>query len=180
MKFLCVDCDESMALVETSGPDRGSMKVLFRCRSCDREIAMLTNAMETQMVQSLGVKIGPDGAPGEAVAPMSTIRSTLKGYGGGEKQAAPELEAEGIHSNHGGADAGTSKCPFTGMITEQIQNQAESAGPTWTPEAEARMAQIPSFIRPMVQKGIEDHARSNKCPVIDEKVIDSVRESMGM
>jgi Proto-chlorophyllide reductase 57 kD subunit len=169
MKFLCVDCDESMALVETSGPDRGSMKVLFQCRNCNREIAMLTNAMETQMVQSLGVKVGPgDGSNGgvaEPVAPMSTIRSSLKGFGGEESVVGT---------------AGESKCPFTGMIEAQVENQVPSDGPAWTPEAEARMAQIPSFIRPMVQKGIEDHARTNKCPVIDDKVIDSVRNSMGM
>ena len=61
-----------------------------------------------------------------------------------------------------------------------MEQQAESEGPGWTPEAEARMAQIPSFIRPMVQKGIEEHARSNKCPIIDEALIDSVRNSMGM
>jgi Proto-chlorophyllide reductase 57 kD subunit len=123
---------------------------------------------------------------------MSTIRSSLKGYGGEESITGSQTESAHMHvpSHVGTPDApgavgtagvtGESKCPFTGMIEAQVENQAASDGPAWTPEAEARMAQIPSFIRPMVQKGIEDHARTNKCPVIDDKVIDSVRNSMGM
>lgn len=57
MKFLCVPCDEAMSLVETRGPDEGSMTVIFRCPACERETAMLTNSMETQVVHSLGVEI---------------------------------------------------------------------------------------------------------------------------
>lgn len=200
MKFLCVECDTSMALISTSGPDNGSMRVLFKCRSCGREIAMLTNAMETQMVHSLGVKIGPSGAEGagqEKAKPMGMIRSSLRGYsdfasdtdtaaGAADTVAARADVSKSPH--HGTTQTisdvdtteSTSKCPFTGMVNEQMEKQAESEGPVWTPEAEARMAQIPSFIRPMVQKGIEEHARSNKCPIIDEALIDSVRNSMGM
>lgn len=210
MKFLCIECDTSMALISTSGPDNGSMQVLFKCRSCGREIAMLTNAMETQMVHSLGVKIGPSGAEGagqEKAKPMGMIRSSLRGYsdfaGAADTDtaagAAGSVAADTADTVAASADVSksphhgttqtisdvdttesTSKCPFTGMVNEQMEKQAESEGPVWTPEAEARMAQIPSFIRPMVQKGIEEHARSNKCPIIDEALIDSVRNSMGM
>lgn len=60
MKFLCISCDEAMQLRETRGPDNGSMTVVFGCPSCGRETAMLTNEMETQVVRSLGVKIGPE------------------------------------------------------------------------------------------------------------------------
>ena len=60
MKFLCVNCDEPMKLSETRGPDKiGSLSVIFTCPTCTHEVAMLTNAFETQMVNSLGVKIGP-------------------------------------------------------------------------------------------------------------------------
>lgn len=180
MKFLCVECDESMALVKTSGPEKGSMKVLFQCRSCQREIAMLTNAMETQMVQSLGVKIGAAGTAREATQPMSTLRTSLQGFEGESRRVDPAQMAETTNKGHGEGESSESKCPFTGMVQDQMLNQAEMSGPKWTPEAEERMAQIPSFVRPMVQKGIEDHARTNKCPVIDGSVIDSVRESMGM
>ena len=68
MKFLCVTCDEPMKMERTAPPDEGgSLSVLFACPSCSRQIAMLTNSHETQLVQSLGVKIGhAREAPGEA------------------------------------------------------------------------------------------------------------------
>jgi hypothetical protein len=60
MKFLCIECDEPMKLVKTAPPERGSLSVVYSCPSCARQIAMLTNPFETQLVQSLGVKIGPE------------------------------------------------------------------------------------------------------------------------
>jgi hypothetical protein len=62
MKFLCVPCDTPMKLQTVAPPERGSLSVVYSCPECGYEMAMLTNAYETQVVQSLGVKIGPDGA----------------------------------------------------------------------------------------------------------------------
>src|SRR5215216_5494911 len=60
MKFLCVPCDSPMKLQTIAPPERGSLSVVYACPECGYEMAMLTNAFETQMVQSLGVRIGPD------------------------------------------------------------------------------------------------------------------------
>src|SRR4029077_2493438 len=60
MKFLCVPCDSPMKLQTVGPPERGSLSIVYSCPECGYEIAMLTNAYETQAVQSLGVKIGPD------------------------------------------------------------------------------------------------------------------------
>lgn len=66
MKFLCVSCDEPMKLTETaSAGDGGSLSVQYQCPTCSQQIAMLTNPWETEMVQSLGVKIGPKEAEGD-------------------------------------------------------------------------------------------------------------------
>ena len=59
MKFLCVKCDEPMKLTKSAPPDRGSLSIVYTCPDCDHQIAMLTNPFETQVVQSMGVKIGP-------------------------------------------------------------------------------------------------------------------------
>ena len=59
MKFLCVPCDSPMKLQTVDPPERGSLSVVYACPECGYEIAMLTNAYETQVVQSLGVRIGP-------------------------------------------------------------------------------------------------------------------------
>src|SRR2546421_2137920 len=60
MKFLCVPCDSPMKLQTVAPPERGSLSIVYSCPECGYEIAMLTNAYETQAVQSLGVRIGPE------------------------------------------------------------------------------------------------------------------------
>ena len=65
MKFLCVPCDSPMKLQTVGPPERGSLSVVYSCPECGYEMAMLTNAYETQVVQSLGVRIGPDDGRGE-------------------------------------------------------------------------------------------------------------------
>jgi hypothetical protein len=63
MKFVCLACDEAMKLTEAVPPDaQGSMGATFRCPQCGQGVAMLTNQWETDVVQSLGVRIGPQGA----------------------------------------------------------------------------------------------------------------------
>lgn len=66
MKFLCVTCDEPMKLETVEPSGGGSLSVVYACPTCDHKIAMLTNSLETEMVQSLGVKIGPAEAAGGA------------------------------------------------------------------------------------------------------------------
>ena len=60
MKFLCVPCDSPMTLQTVAPPQGGSLSVVYSCPECGYEMAMLTNPFETQLVQSLGVRIGPD------------------------------------------------------------------------------------------------------------------------
>lgn len=66
MKFLCVPCDVPMRMSATTPPDRGSISVVYACPTCGYEIAMLTNPFETQLVQSLGVRIAPASPDGAA------------------------------------------------------------------------------------------------------------------
>ena len=71
MKFLCVPCDSQMKLQSVGPPERGSLSVVYSCPECGYEMAMLTNAYETQVVQSLGVRIGPE-SDGKAVSTSGT------------------------------------------------------------------------------------------------------------
>jgi hypothetical protein len=157
MKFLCVPCDSPMKLQSVAPPDRGSLSVVYSCPQCGYEMAMLTNAFETQLVQSLGVRIGP---------------------GAG---AASPAEAS--------AKAG---CPFTAMIPgtdvalEGTGHAASASAPAqpvairWTAAAEARLGNIPEFVRPMAKTGIERFARERGAAEIDERILDAAREFFGM
>ena len=76
MKFLCLDCDEVMQFAERQIPGDGTLAAVFKCGSCGREMAMLTNPMETQLVSSMGVKIGGREVPAQ---PMELARTSLEG-----------------------------------------------------------------------------------------------------
>ena len=74
MKFLCVECDRQMTFEERRLPGDGTLAAAFKCPACGRVVAMLTNPMETQLVASLGVKIGGTTIDSE---PLETIRSQV-------------------------------------------------------------------------------------------------------
>jgi hypothetical protein len=148
MKFLCVPCDSPMKLQTVAPPEGGSLSVIYSCPECGYEMAMLTNPFETQLVQSLGVRIGP-----------------------GASEAA--------------SAAAGSKCPFPGMMpaTEgapEVARDAEPIAVRWTSGAEARLANIPEFVRPMARTGIERFARERGALEVDEKILDAARDFFGM
>ena len=141
MKFLCVPCDSPMKLQAVSPPAGGSLSVVYSCPECGYEMAMLTNAYETQVVQSLGVRIGP---------------------------------AESAASTGG-------KCPFSAMIPGNGEAHPDEPTPVrWTSGAEARLANIPEFVRPMARTGIEKFAREKGSMEVDDKILDEAREFFGM
>ncbi|MBC7791883.1 MAG: PCP reductase family protein [Anaerolineae bacterium] len=76
MKFLCIDCDSQMQFEERQVPGDGTFAAAFRCPSCNRAIALLANPMETQLVGSLGVKIGGRTLDEQ---PLELVRSTVIG-----------------------------------------------------------------------------------------------------
>jgi len=74
MKFLCIECDQQMTFEERALPGDGTLAAAFRCPKCGRQVAMLTNPYETQLVASLGVKIG-----GRTISeqPLETVRGAV-------------------------------------------------------------------------------------------------------
>ena len=74
MKFLCVECDRQMAFEERQLPGDGTLAAAFCCPQCGRVVALLTNPMETQLVASLGVKIGGTTLPPQ---PLQTVRGMV-------------------------------------------------------------------------------------------------------
>jgi hypothetical protein len=158
MKFLCVPCDSPMKLQSVGPPERGSLSIVYSCPECGYEMAMLTNAYETQVVQSLGVRIGP--------------RPPAEGAAAGVAEAS--------------ATAGAGGCPFTGMIPSAGAAQGNPVATSdpisirWTAAAEARLANIPAFVRPMARTGIEQFARERGAVEVDDRILDEAREFFGM
>jgi hypothetical protein len=162
MKFLCVPCDSPMKLQTVGPPERGSLSIVYACPECGYEMAMLTNAYETQVVQSLGVRIGPAGATSES----------------GPGLAAASADASLAETS---AKAG---CPFADMIPGADEERrgpiAEPVAIRWTAAAEARLANIPEFVRPMARTGIERFAREKGAREVDDQILDQARAFFGM
>ncbi|HXM39182.1 MAG TPA: PCP reductase family protein [Gemmatimonadales bacterium] len=74
MKFLCVECDRQMTFGDRQLPGDGTLAATFKCPSCGRVVALLTNPMETQLVSSLGVEIGGRTVPAQ---PLETVRKMV-------------------------------------------------------------------------------------------------------
>jgi hypothetical protein len=164
MKFLCVPCDQPMKLADVAPPDRGSLAVRYACPECGYEMAMLTNPFETQMVQSLGVRIGPEANPPGGPGSLAAAAAGVVPSGAGAEEA----------KTSGG------KCPFAEMIPGLSDTQVSAAPVPWTEAATARLESIPSFVRPMARTGIEQFARERGYPAVDEKVLDEARDFFGM
>jgi hypothetical protein len=76
VKFLCIDCDEQMTYEDRQEPGDGTFTASYMCPGCGRRMAMLANPMETQLVGSLGVKVGGRTLDQQ---PMELVRQTLEG-----------------------------------------------------------------------------------------------------
>jgi hypothetical protein len=114
------------------------------------------------MVQSLGVRIGPSTG-------LGTGASAALG-------ASPST------------DASAGRCPFGAMLPAKDgaiadSESANGTGPSpvrWTAAAEARLENVPAFVRPMARAGIEQFARDNGSHEVDEKMLDAARAFFGM
>jgi hypothetical protein len=174
MKFLCIACDEPMRLVSTAGPDEGSLTVMFACPTCRHRIAMLTNPWETQLVRTLGVKVG--GRTTEA-APLEEVRASLANQ---RPDAFAEETPAGRLASAAPASSGDGPgCPFAAMVPG-LGAAVPADGLAWTLEAEARVERIPGFIRPMAKQAIERFARERGYGTITDAVMDEAREFIGM
>ena len=179
MKFLCLDCDEPMKLARTEGPDEGSLSVTFRCPECGFRVAMLTNPFETQLVRSLGVKVGGRQEP--VVLPFEHLRSAMAtqrpdAFDAGEAAAPAPAGAAPASADRDPTGPG---CPFAALVNDPPPS-VDEATLAWDPEAEARVERIPAFIRPMARRAIERFAESQGCRTITEAVMDEARRTMGM
>jgi hypothetical protein len=145
MKFLCVECDRQMAFEERRLPGDGTLAAAFKCPACGRVVALLTNPMETQLVASLGVKIG-----GRTIdeQPLETVRSMVTT---GKEDAFEDAPSDG-----------------------------RTVGPTWSPEAQERLARVPGFVRGMVKKIYADYAKDRGIAEITPAVMDTARPELGL
>lgn len=153
MKFLCVSCDEQMDFSERQTPGDGTLAAVFDCPRCGRAVAMLTNPMETQLVSSLGVKIG-----GRAV-PEQPMESTRTGIEAGRDDAFIESQEPPSPAGDG----------------SPAEVRVE-----WSEAAAQRLSRVPSFVRGMVRRIYTDWAKERGIREITPAVMDRARSDLGL
>ena len=188
MKFVCLNCETYMNFEKVEKPGEGTLGVFFGCPSCNAKFSMVTNPGETQMVSSLGVKLG-----GRTVAaePFEMTRGTLKD----EATAGPGQMAAYVNEKIQGGQPATavtaattatpgekssSGCPFSAMVAEMGLTSggkpgnagAVTSGFSWSPDAKEKLDRLPSFVKPMVQSSVEAFARKQGYQTITLQVMD--------
>lgn len=193
MKFVCLNCETYMSFEKVEKPAEGSLGVFFGCPSCGAKFSMVTNPGETQMVSSLGVKLG---GRTEAAAPFEMTRGTLKDEalaGAGQMAAYLNEKIQGGQPASTTAAPAAAKeeekssggCPFSAMVAQMGLTSGSQAGTasdfTWTADAKEKLDRLPSFVKPMVQSSIEAYARKNGYKTITLQVMDDAKsDSNGM
>lgn len=85
-----------------------------------------------------------------------------------------------------GGATDVSKAPMAAVSSSlaQAKEELKSANPEedliWTEEAEQRIKKVPFFVRGMAKKTVINYAMENGISTIDAKVMDQVREKVGM
>jgi hypothetical protein len=139
-----------MKLVEMAPPDRGALAIVYECPECAHRVAMLTNPLETQVVTSLGVQIGP-GQGDISKCPFSGMVQEMTGGAAGASAAGTPAVVSG-----------------------------DKTAIAWTSAALERLQKIPDFVRPMARSGIEKYAQDKGLAEIDEAVLDHAKDFFGM
>jgi len=162
VKFLCLDCDDVMKFAERQLPGDGTLAAVFTCGSCGREMAMLTNPMETQLVSSLGIQIGGRSVPSQA---MELTRTSMEGGRDDAFSLSEDIP-------RAPADAPTSDVEPAGG--------SRPGRTAWSPEALGRLERVPSFVRGMVKRIYTDWAQQNGVSEITPEIMDRARTELGL
>lgn len=153
MKFLCLECDRAMEFAERQLPGDGTLAAVFTCPGCRREMALLTNPMETRLVSSMGVRIGGREVPEQ---PMELVRSNLR-------EGRDDVFREPPEADRGDPPPGNA-----------------APRPVWTPAASDRLGRVPAFVRGMVKRIYADWARERGIAEITPEVMDRARSDLGL
>lgn len=177
MKFVCLNCETYMSLEKVEKPEEGSLGVFFACPSCNAKFSMVTNAGETNMMNSLGLKLS---AKSEPAASMEGLRA-LGGNGqaaAAPKPSSPAPAVAATAASPAKAPEKASGCPFSAMVAEMgLTNFGKPAGGlssefTWTADAKEKLERLPAFVKPMVQASVEGYARKQGFKSITLQVMD--------
>lgn len=158
MKFLCIGCDATMEFAERQLPGDGTMAAVFTCPDCGREIAMLTNPMETRLVSSLGVKVGGRDVPEQ---PLELTRGQLAS---GRDDAFDDVTV----------------APASARGAPEPEPALTVGAVRWSADASARLDRVPGFVRGMVKRIYAEWAAERGIGELTPDIMDRARIELGL
>lgn len=180
MKFVCLNCETYMNLEKVEKPGESSLGVFFGCPSCNAKFSMVTNAGETNMMNSLGLKLSPKAEPAASLDGLRALgRNGQTASAPMPNPAAPAIAATA--TSPAKAPEKASGCPFSAMVAEMgLTNSGKpmNSGPaefTWTADAKEKLDRLPAFVKPMVQASVEGYARKQGFKSITLQVMDDAK-----
>jgi len=194
MKFVCLKCETYMTFEKVEKPAEGTLGVFFECPSCQSRFSMVTNPGETQMVSSLGVQLG---GRTEAAIPLEMTRGGLEeNVSAGKGQMAaylnekiqggqPATPAPAASAAPASGEGESGGCPFSAMVAQMGLGSSGATTPAppaaeqllWTPDAQEKLAKLPSFVQPMVKSSVETYARKSGFTTVTLQVMDDSKNS---
>lgn len=183
MKFLCMKCNSFMDFESKEQVATLRLGITFACSECGYKVAMVTNPGETQLVTGLGVKIGGRTIPPE---PMEFTKGAIKPEAPGAAADAmakcpfPGMLAGTESKDSGIANAMTGMSGMMAGMAEVAAGKSNGPAVAWTAAAEKRLENVPDFVRALAKSGIEQYARDNNFPEVNDQVMDEYREKVGM
>lgn len=142
----------------------------FLCIPCDEQMQTQTDHIPTVDSKSLSLKFKCKKC-GHSIAMLTN-------------QFETEFVSKiGVELGGASADA---KGPMTmvgstlSQAKEELNKDAPSEELVWTDEAKQRISRVPFFVRNMAKKTVIQFAKDRGVTVIDAKLMDEVREKVGM
>ena len=181
MKFVCLNCETYMSLEKVEKPEEGSLGVFFACPSCSAKFSMVTNAGETNMMNSLGLKLGARAEPAASMEGLRSLAGTGQAAAVVNKQTKAEPAVSTATASPAKAPEKTSGCPFSAMVADMGLTASGKPGNgtspsssefTWTADAKEKLDRLPAFVKPMVQGSVETYARKHGFKTITLQVMD--------
>ena len=176
MKFVCLNCETYMNLEKVEKPEEGSLGVFFACPSCSAKFSMVTNAGETNMMNSLGLKLGAKSSPETSMEGLRALAGNGQAAPAAQKPAAAPAVSP-TAASPAKAPEKASGCPFSAMVAEMgLTNSGKPANGasefSWTADAKEKLDRLPAFVKPMVQSSVEGYARKQGYKTITLQVMD--------
>lgn len=142
----------------------------FLCVPCDEQMETLKDGLFNETTKSISLKFHCKKC-GHTMA-MLTNRF--------ETEFVSKLGVEA----GGKSEFGSTPMGMVGSSLAQGKEELKKAEPVseveWTQGAKDRIQKVPFFVRSMAKKTVIDYAKKNNIKVIDEAVMDVVRETVGM